>query len=224
MTSTSPNSVARAARIGLLAALASAGLAVGLVASTGAAHIDPPAPAPPRQTTTGMHGDPVAAAPYWRYQQQNFDCGEMAVADVIGQISGHEPPEDEITGAAENIPSVVHPGPIYRGGYTSNKDLPVLLNHYGIQADAILTNTATLMRRLDQGRKVIVGLNNKVLWNTPGDRSQENHFVVVTGIDTKDKKVHVNDSGIAAGRNAQVSIATFEAAWATSDNFAVVTR
>jgi hypothetical protein len=36
--------------------------------------------------------------------------------------------------------------------------------------------------------------------------------------------VHLNDSGSKGGRDEQVSIATFEAAWNTSDNFAVVTR
>jgi hypothetical protein len=48
--------------------------------------------------------------------------------------------------------------------------------------------------------------------------------VVVTGIDTKANVVHVNDSGIEAGRDEQVSLATFEEAWNTSDNFAVITR
>ncbi|HVQ84814.1 MAG TPA: hypothetical protein VMS84_08700, partial [Mycobacterium sp.] len=56
--------------------------------------------------TEGMHGDPGGAAPYWRYQQQDLDCGEMAVADVVGQITGHEPSEAEITATAGNIPSV----------------------------------------------------------------------------------------------------------------------
>jgi hypothetical protein len=32
-----------------------------------------------------------------------------------------------------------------------------------------------------------------------------------------------NDTGAKAGRDEQVSIATFESAWATSNNFAVVT-
>jgi hypothetical protein len=36
--------------------------------------------------------------------------------------------------------------------------------------------------------------------------------------------VHLNDSGVTGGRDEQVSIATFDAAWATSDRFAVVTR
>ena len=58
----------------------------------------------------------------------------------------------------------------------------------------------------------------------PGDRARENHFVVVIGIDTRANVVHVNDSGIEAGRDEQVSLGTFEAAWAAADNFAVVTR
>ena len=174
--------------------------------------------------TEGMHGDPAGAAPYWRYQQQDNDCGEMAVADVVGQVTGHEPAEAEITATAAEIPSASHPGPIYRpSGKTKNSDLPVLLAHYGVQATAVHTNIDALAHDLDHGRKVIVGLNDRIIWNKPGDRSQENHFVVVTGIDTKAAVVHLNDSGIAAGRDEQVSIATFGAAWGTSGNFAVVT-
>ena len=147
-----------------------------------------------------MHGDPAAAAPYWRYQQQDLDCGEMAVADVIGQISGHEPTEDEITAAAANIPSASHPGPIYRpAGKTSNSDLAVLLAHYGVHAAGVHTDTDALAQDLDRGHKVIVGLNDKIMWDEPGNRTQENHFVVVTGIDTKARVVHLNDSGIEAG-------------------------
>jgi Peptidase_C39 like family len=173
----------------------------------------------------GMHGDPAAAAPYWRYQQQDNDCGEMAVADVIGQITGHQPAEAEVTATAATIPSVSHPGPIYRpSGKTKNSDLPVLLAHYGVQAVAVHPNLDALEQELDQGHKVIVGLNDRIIWNRPGDHSQENHFVVVTGIDTKAGVVHLNDSGIRGGRDEQVSIPTFLQAWATSGNFAVVTR
>lgn len=193
-----------------------------VVALAGVANTAPNVPAP--HTNAGMHGDPDAAAPYWRYQQQDFDCAEMAVADVIGQISGHEPTEDEITAAAENIPSAAHPGPIYHpGGRTSNRDLAPLLAHYGIRADAVHPDTDELVRDLDRGRKVIVGVNDKVIWNAPGKRTQENHFVVVIGIDTTAGVVHLNDSGTDSGRDEQVSIATFEEAWATSDDFAVVT-
>jgi hypothetical protein len=167
----------------------------------------------------------AADASYWRYRQQDYDCAEMAVADVVGQVTGREPTENEITAAAGNIPSVSHPGPIYRpSDKTKNSDLPVLLAHYGVQAAAVHIDTDALAQDLDQGHEVIVGLNDKILWNKPGDRTQENHFVVVTSIDTKAGVVHINDSGIKAGRDEQVPIATFGQAWATSDNFAVVTR
>ncbi|OBI18148.1 C39 family peptidase [Mycobacterium sp. E2497] len=179
---------------------------------------------PAHAARDGMHGDPAAAAPYWRYQQQDLDCGEMAVADVIGQLSDHQPTEDEITAAAGNIPSVSHSGPIYRpGGRTSNSDLAVLLAHYGIPATGVHTDTDALAQDLDRGQRVIVGLNDKIIWDEPGNRTRENHFVVVTGIDTTARVVHLNDSGIKAGRDEQVALTTFEQAWATSDNFAVVT-
>ena len=223
MHSTPMTNVAATARLGVLAALVGAAVAAAVIGSGGPAHAAPKAPSP--NTNSGMHGDPAAAAPYWRYQQQDFDCAEMAVADVIGQVSGHLPSEDEITGTAANIPSASHPGPIYTGGRTSNKDLVPLLGHYGVPADAVHPSTTnTLAQRLDQGRKVIVGVNDKILWNVPGDRSKENHFVVVIGIDTQANVVHVNDSGVEAGRDEQVSLGTFEAAWAAADNFAVVTR
>ena len=203
-------------------ALAAALSVAAVVAFAGVANAAPSMPAP--HTSAGMHGDPAAAAPYWRYQQQDFDCGEMAAADVIGQISGHEPSEDEITAAAENIPSAAHPGPIYHpGGRTSNRDLAPLLAHYGIHADVVHPDTDALVRDLDQGRKVIVGVNDKVIWNKPGNRTKENHFVVVIGIDAGAGVVHLNDSGVPLGRDEQVWIATFEEAWAASDNFAVVT-
>jgi predicted double-glycine peptidase len=214
MSISARSKVAAAARIVVLAVVLSAGAGsmVGFAAVANAGR-------------EGMHGDPAAAAPYWRYQQQDYDCGEMAVADVIGQITGHEPTEAEITAAAANIPSVSHPGPIYRpADKTKNSDLPVLLAHYGVQAAAVHTNIDSLEQELDQGHKVIVGLNDKTIWNKPGDRTTENHFVVVTGIDTKAGLVHLNDSGSKAGRDEQVSIAAFEQAWATSGNFAVVTK
>jgi hypothetical protein len=223
MHSTPTTNIATTARLGVLAVLVGAAVAAAVIGSDGPAHAAPKAPAP--NTNSGMHGDPAVAAAYWRYQQQDFDCAEMAVADVIGQVSGHLPSEDEITGTAANIPSASHPGPIYTGGRTSNKDLVPLLAHYGVPADAVHPSTTdTLVRRLDQGRKMIVGVNDKILWNVPGNRARENHFVVVIGIDTRANVVHVNDSGIEAGRDEQVSLDTFEAAWAASDDFAVVTR
>lgn len=72
--------------------------------------------------------------------------------------------------------------------------------------------------------KVIVILNAETIWNRPGKRNSANHFVVVTGIDSKADVVHLNDSGISTGRDEQVPIAVFEQAWAPNYNSAIVTK
>jgi hypothetical protein len=171
----------------------------------------------------GMYGDPAAAAPFWRLQHSG-DCGEMAVADVVGQITGHEPTERQITSLAENTPSITGAGPIYhRRGGTEISNLPVLLAHYGIQSSLGQPTIGGLEQDLAQRHKVIVAVNAETIWNNPGNRTVDNHVVVVTGVDTKAGVVHLNDSGIRSGRDEQVSLTTFENAWATSHNLAVVT-
>jgi hypothetical protein len=220
MTSTLSTMVAPASRKAGLAAVLGGLAAASVIGFAGAAHA---APAPNVGHGPKMYGDPAAAAPFWR-RQHGSDCGEMAVADVVGLVTGNEPTEQQIQNVAENTPSVSHPGPIWKpGGPTNNQDLPVLLAHYGVRATMGLSTMDALEQDLAQGRKVIVGVNSETLWNERGDRSREDHFVVVTGINTRAGVVHLNDSGIDSGRDEQVPIATFEKAWATSNNMIVVT-
>jgi hypothetical protein len=171
-----------------------------------------------------MYGDPAAAAPYWR-QQHSSDCGEMAVADVVGQITGSEPTEQQITDLAKSTPSTAGTGSIWNvPADTDIRDLPVLLAHYGIEADNIQTSIAALERDLAEKRRIIAIVNAETLWNRPGKRHAANHFVVVTGIEPKTGVVHLNDSGVPNGRDEQVPIATFEQAWAPNRNSAIVTK
>jgi hypothetical protein len=170
---------------------------------------------------TGMYGDPVVAAAFWR-PQHSGDCAEMAVADVVGEITGNEPTEQQITSVAENTPGITDAGPIYRGGRTDTltQNLPVLLAHYGIRSSLDRPGIGGLEQDLAQGHKVITQVDGPTLWNTPGRVS---HDVVVTGIDTQAGVVHLNDSAIKTGGDEQVPLATFEEAWAASQNLAVVT-
>jgi Peptidase_C39 like family len=214
---------ASARRAGLATALAAAAAAT-VIGFAGPAWAAPGSPMPDGAHPGGMYGDPAAAAPYWRHQTNDSDCGEMAVADVVGQVFGNEPTENQITAVAENTPSTVHSGPIWTPDkYTSNGDLPALLAHYGIQSTPSRGSMDGLEQDLANGQKPIVGLNAETIWDQPGDRTQEDHFVVVTGIDTSTGMVHLNDSGIKNGQDEQVPISTFEKAWATSHNFVVVT-
>ena len=183
-----------------------------------------------------LYGDPTAAAPYWRDQSYDDDCAEMAVADVVGLISGHEPTEQDIVAVAETTSSRAHLGPIYdprRRGGTNNLDVGVLLKRYGVHSITSDTEAATggvsdptdlLERSLAHGQKVIVGVNANILWTkSTGDRTKENHFVVVTAIDTSVGVVHLNDSGVTDGQDEQISTAIFAAAWATSHDERTVT-
>lgn len=181
-------------------------------------------PGTPETHGAEMYGDPDAAAPYWR-RQHGSDCAEMAVADVIGEVTDRQPTEQEIDATAENTPSPFMPGgSVWQpGGPSEIRDLPALLAHYGVHGDAIQANLGVLEQALARGHKVIAAVNSQVLWNGPGNRSGVDHFVVVTGIDTNANVVHLNDSGRDTGSDEQVPLATFENSWATSNNQAVVT-
>ena len=139
------------------------------------------------------------------------------------------PPEQQIDATAQRTQSIAHPGVVWTpGGPTNNMDVSLLLALYGVGSDARPSSTDAIEQALAQGHKVIAGVNGFTLWNERGDRSKQDHFVVVTGIDTgadnRGGTVHLNDSGNNAGRDEQVPLATFERSWATGGNYAIVTR
>lgn len=170
-----------------------------------------------------LYGDPDAAAQYWRYQHQQ-DCGLMAVADVVGQITGRQPAQPGIQLRAALTKSPNHRGAVYRFDGTAPEDLVVILRQFGIDSELTTGNTlATIENDLAGGRKVIAALNAATIWNDPkGQRTKADHAVVVTGVDTRTDMVHLNDSGIPTGRDEQISIAAFTQAWATSNDLLIV--
>jgi hypothetical protein len=174
-----------------------------------------------------LYGDPEAAAPYWRYQHQQ-DCGLMAVADVIGQLTGREPSQVGMELRGIFTKSESHRGDVYHFDGTSPQDLVLLLQKHGIQSDLTTGNSmGTIEQDLAGGHKVIAALNAETIWNYPageGNRTTPDHAVVVTGVDTGANIVHLNDSGTPNGRNEQIPLATFSQAWATSDDLLIVTR
>ena len=110
-----------------------------------------------------MYGNPEAAAPYWRYQHQE-DCGLMAVADVVGQITGKEPSQVGIELRGVFTKSEAHRGRIYRFDGTSPEDLVVLLQKYGIQSQLTTGNTmGSIEQDLAGGHKVIAALNAETI-------------------------------------------------------------
>lgn len=219
MTTVGIAAVARTVMVTVLAAGAALGLA-------GTAYADT-APSGGR-----LYGNPTAAAPYWRYQAYEDDCVEMATADVIGQLTGHEPTEQAIIGVAQSTRSTVHPGPIYTkpaskskaGSGTSFADEPALLAHYGIHAVSKTGGMGALEQALAAGHKVMAGVNAELIWGEAvKGKPRANHAVVVTGVDTAAGIVHLNDSGSKHGRDERVPIDVFVRSWATSDDQMTVT-
>ncbi len=200
------------------------------------------ASARPTTTTaarTGVYGDPAAAAKYWQQQSLEDNCGLVSVADVVGQITGHAPTEQQMIAVAVSTPSGTNPGPIYAPvndpshangtGGIEMADEVVLLEHYGIKS--VMTDATThpeqtglpaLQRYLTDSRKIIAWVNSAVIWNTSDQRTAADHFLVVTGIDTNTEVVHLNDPG-ADHADEQVAIATFTTAWQTGSDSIVVT-
>ncbi|OBK28973.1 hypothetical protein A5634_19420 [Mycobacterium asiaticum] len=225
-------SIAKTALLATVAAAAALGLAGPATASSGT-----------------MYGDPTAVAKYWRHQNYD-DCAIMSSADVVGQITGKLPSERSIIKVAQSTPSASHPGSIYvkpadkndpnSGMGTDPDDLPTLLAHYGIHAtntDAdtagktgVATGIEALERYLGGGHAVIIALNAEMIWNQPIENTgrdgqpRADHAVVVTGVDTANGVVHLNDSGNTKGKDEQIPMELFLRAWATSHNFMSVTQ
>ena len=235
--------ITTAARTAAQAAMLGAASIATAIAVAGAAHSAPPLN-PGTAASGPLYGDPTTAAAYWQPQSLD-DCGLMAVADVVGELTGHLPTEHDIITVAGRIPSVDGPGPIYTppadpanpgpDGGVGTGDQVKLLAHYGIHAvltdrqsapqTGVATGISALQQYLASGRKVIVNVNAETIWNqTDGDHTSADHVVVVTGIDTANGVVHLNDSGTDNGRDEQVPIGTFLKAWNTSNDQMIVTQ
>jgi hypothetical protein len=195
-----------------------------------------------------MYGDPAAAAKWWRHQQFD-DCAIMSAAEVIGQMTGKEPSERAIIKKAQSTPSAVHPGSIYikptdpkhpdSGQGTQSADLPTLLKQYGIDAvisdkdyaakTGVPAGIAGLEQLLGEGHALIVSVNAEMIWGDPIESKDDqgnpisDHAVVVTGIDTANNVVHLNDSGNEKGRDEQIPLELFVKSWDTSNERVVVT-
>ncbi|OBI47112.1 C39 family peptidase [Mycobacterium sp. E796] len=236
-------------RIATAMRTALAGACVGmagvlLVSGCAAAPPAPHAAAPPATTATaraaadGVYGDPDAAAKYWVQQSLEDTCGLASVADVVGEVTGNAPTEKQIIKLAQSTPSVIRDGPIYLptgdpghetdAGGIDMADTVVLLEHYGIKSRMIYdtqpdqTGLSALEQYLGSGRKVIAWVNGGTILNSDDQRTSPDHLLVVTGVDTNNDTVHLNDP-YADHANTKVSIKRFMTAWKVGQKSIVVT-
>ena len=238
-------SAARAAAVGACGAIT----CISLISACGPASPHPPGAiatsrAPASQSnaaarqSAGVYGNPASAARYWEQQSLEDNCGLVSVADVVGEITGHEPTEQQVIEVAEATLSQTNPGPIYAprndpshaggNGGIEMADEVVLLDHYGIKSRMTSatrpeeTGLPALEQYLATGRKAIAWVNSALIWNTSDQRAKADHFLVVTGVDANKGIIHLNDPG-ADHADEQVGIPTFMSAWQTGEESLVVT-
>jgi uncharacterized protein YvpB len=194
---------------------------------------------PVNATSGTMYGDPAAAAKYWHYQQYWTDCALVSSADVIGEVTGVEPSEEEIIDRAQATPSSQGPGPIYTRPPDPNdpnsgdgmwfRDIPTLLAQYNVGATISHGSLEELEQQLGAGHKVLASVNAELIWNSPVEEKDRHgnpthdHTVVVTGVDTRSNIVHLNDSGSSEGRDEQIPLPLFVQAWDAGHHLMAVT-
>lgn len=190
------------------------------------------------RATDGVYGNPDAAAKYWQQQSLEDNCGLASVADVVGEVTGKSPSEDQIIRVAQSTPSSVRNGPIYLPtgdpGHETDKggidmaDAVVLLTHYGIKSRMTYdahpdeVGLPKLEEYLAANRKVIAWVNSGTILGSDDQRTSADHFLVVTGIDTNQGIVHLNDP-YADHADTKVSIDKFMKAWKIGQQSIVVT-
>lgn len=190
-----------------------------------------------------VYGDPEAASRFWQPQSQQ-DCGLMATRLVVGEVTGDPPSEADMIALATKTPSRCSPGEmiyneVYEDGSdtpgdgTCTNDLPILLQHFGIQSQyssdeaaasgGPKTGMTALKEYLAGGRQVIACVASATIWDGKTDPDGCSHLVTVAAIDTDTEVAYLGDSGGDDTQGEQVPLDTFETAWAAGGHEMVVT-
>ena len=158
----------------------------------------------------------------WHVQKAENSCAVCAQQFIINEFLDLDVTEAELEQIA-----------LENGWYdpesgTSPHDSDNLLQHFGI--DTQINEKGTIMdikATLDQGGRVIVGVDSTVLWidgfgNVP--LFGADHAIEVIGLDETDPnnvKVIVNDSGTQDGCGKSVPLNEFLEAWGFSGGFMI---
>ena len=156
------------------------------------------------------------------HEQEGNTCAVVAQEFVLEALTGQEFDMDELRELAEE-----------NGWYddgTPMWDVGNLCEHYGLQVDKFTGGTINDIEDcLNNGGKVIVSVDSDEVWNGGNDElffpgTDADHALQVIGFDYSDPDnpmVILNDSGVANGCGAMISMENFEDAWNDSGCFMV---
>jgi len=176
-------------------------------------------------------GDPYEQAAFWEPQTTDDSCAVVAQMSILNQYLDHPISQEEAIYHAASYG--------YTPGYgTSSDALGGLLEAYGVSTHSVENATIEqLAAELQQGHRVIVGVNSDELWQVGplgefgnwlrdafgldnADFSPADHAVSVSGLDLSDiknPKVIINDSGDPTGAGKLYPLDQFMDAWANND-------
>lgn len=189
-----------------------------------------------------MHyiGDPDAQTGYWQHQDLHDNCAVVAQTSIINQYLDHPISQEEATYVAYTN------GWYNPGSGTPAEDVGNLFSAYDIPHHSVDHASAfDLASELQQGHRVVVGVNSSELWEehgpmhdlwnwiieafgfNPAQFNPADHAISVTGIDRSDPlhpKVIINDSGVPDGAGKAYPLDQFMEAWKGSDFHYVATN
>mgnify|MGYP006417370031 FL=1 len=168
------------------------------------------------------HGTPSADSVVWHQQTTDFSCGVVS-SEMVMKMFGLEISE------AQLVYEATTEGILTDNGMSIEGIQQILYNH-GIATKVAMGDISDLSDHLDQGHKIIVGLDSGELWGEDpawedwvGERAD--HAVVVTGVDDSGPfpTVTINDPGHPDGKAMVVDLETFMDAWNDSRNEFITT-
>ena len=184
-------------------------------------------------------GDPEHQTPDWQEQGLPDNCAVAAQASIINQFN----PDHPLTIADADYIAIAN-GWYHPGGGTSPEDVGKLFDVFHIPNHQVdHASVAQLAAELQQGHRVIVGVNSSELWNegplgefwnwlinelglNTADFNPADHAVSVTGINVTDPAhptVVLNDPGDPHGAGIEYPLDRFTEAWHGSDFHYVAT-
>lgn len=178
-------------------------------------------------------GNPNDQANFWELQNKPDNCAVAAQTSILNQFLDDPISLDEATYFAQA-------NGWYSPGFgTSPDDIANILQASNIPCHFVDNATIQqLASELEQGHRVIVGVNSNDLWEEQGALTEfwhwliqvcgfdnstfqpADHAVVVTGLDLSDKdhpQVVINDSGDPNGAGHRYPLDRFMDAWGNSD-------
>lgn len=165
--------------------------------------------------------DIEGAAEDWHWQTTDHTCAVCSQEFIINEFTDLNVTEDQLSLIAESAGWLSEEGtpPEYVGNLLELFGIDTVTNYEGTFAD--LKNT------LDQGGRVIVGVDSSVLWTEGFDNypvTGADHALEVIGIDNSDSgdiRIIINDSGDNDGCAKSYPIDEFMEAWSGSGFYMV---